>query len=125
MIKFRELECGWIVGVIDAYGSVSSKFVKLGVDASCMHGDIFPGNYFKLWRWSFDNSIERSPMSSEFDIEDWDKIKRHITKKYRIRFWDNGYHDIDYFIEMAEKEEKVEVVLVTPKKPYREVEESK
>lgn len=95
MISFNELQKGFIVGIIDNYGAVHSKFVKTNDDLS--HESLFPSKIFKRWRWTYHNSLEKSVLSSDFDIEDWDKVERHITKKYRIKFWDNGYHDLDYF----------------------------
>lgn len=104
MISFNALWAGFIVGVIDAYGAVHSEFVELG-EKDPFHSDLFPSNFFKRWRWSYDKGLTESVLSSSFDVEDWDKVQRHVIKKYRIKFWDNGHHDINFFMEMMEKED--------------------
>lgn len=82
-----------IVGIIDQYGAVHSKVVKDIAEEN--HGSCFPCRCFHRWRWGYQSGLKKSMLSSEFTDEDWDKIRRHLTKKYTIKFWDNGYHDID------------------------------
>ena len=85
MISFSKLKKGFIVGVIDSYGAVHSKFVDIKEIYS--HEVLFPMQTFKRWRWSFSDCFDSSILSNPFDIEDWDKIERHLTKKYGIRFF--------------------------------------
>jgi len=113
MLSFNDLYSGWIVGIIDSYGAVHSKFCPLygkGITDGGLktHEELFPRNIMKRWRWSYSDGINQSSLSSDLDVEDWDKIQRHITRKFRIPFWGNGYHDIDFFMSKMDEEDKLE-----------------
>jgi len=105
MISFTNLRKGYVIGIIDYYGCVHSKFFKLNEEHS--HGNTFQGSSFKRWRWYAYKDIQISPFSSTFDIEEIDKVRRHLTKKYRIKFTENGAPDLQFFKRKVE-EEKIE-----------------
>lgn len=98
MINSDNLKIGFIVGIIDAYGCVHSKF-----DMKCnMHGDLFPMQTHKRWRWCLSSCFDTSIDQKDFTEEDWDKIQRHITRKYGIHFYENGYTDLEHFYKKFE-----------------------
>lgn len=103
MTKFDELRWGWIVGVVDAYDAVHSIFVPLDSDRSLFHEDHFPTQSHKRWRWCYSNCFSKSVLVEPLSEEDYDRIMRHITKKYGIKFWSNGHHDINYFMSKMSK----------------------
>lgn len=81
-----------VIGYIDSYGSVHSIVLHIS-DSSC-HRDIGLHN-FKSWRYiSSENTIQPSPFSSKFDEEDYDKVRRHLEKKYGLKSWlkENYYY---------------------------------
>jgi len=84
-----------IVGIIDSYGAVHSAVIDISELSEKTHEAVFPGNYFKRWRWDYNNGLVPSILSSDFDLEEWDKIRSHLTDIYTIKWWENGYHDID------------------------------
>lgn len=97
------LRNGSIIGHVDAYGAVDSHFIpeteRLEDHA---HSRYWPGKKNGLWRWNFSNGLtafvpERAP-----DAEGCEAVRNHLTKKYGIKFWDNGYHDLDDFIARLE-----------------------
>lgn len=71
-----------IVGIIDSYGYVDSCVSYLNNIKS--HSDLYPSNIFKRWTWWGNSGIEVSPISSEFDVEDFDKVEQHLQRKYGI-----------------------------------------
>ena len=108
MLSFNELHSGWIVGIIDSYGAVHSKFCPLHDGGLKSHEELFHSNIMKRWRWSYSDGVSNSCLSTRLDVEEWDKVFRHITRKFRIPFWDNGYHDIDFFMARMDEEDKIE-----------------
>lgn len=104
--KFDDMRWGWIIGVVDAYDAVHSVFVGLHSDESRFHEDHFPMQSHKRWRWCFSDCFSKSVLGEPLTEEDYDRIMIHITKKYGIKFWDNGHHDIDHFISKISKSER-------------------
>ena len=105
MPMFDDLQYGRIVGIIDSNDAVHSTFLPLYSRNKCAtHGDLYPNQTHCRWRWSFDRGIETFRGDS-YTSEELDKIQRHMNRKYRIKFWENGHHDIDYFIKQLEREE--------------------
>lgn len=92
----------WIVGVITNQGQILS--ICDDFDTILAHGDYYP-LVQKRWRWSYQNGLT-SVQHHMFDDDDWQFVRDHLTKKYGIPFWDNGYHDIDYFQKLKEKKPK-------------------
>lgn len=101
---WTQLRNGEIAGVIDAYGAVHSKFGNSA--SSIFHEEEWPNCTHYRWRWRFNDGIVKAAGSNNLGEENWMSICDHIHKKYRIPFWENGYHDLDYFLEKLEKEEK-------------------
>lgn len=81
----------WIVGVITNQGEVLSTCDNF--ETIQTHVDYYP-LIQKRWRWDYQNGITCTYL---IEKEDWELIRNHLRKKYNIPFWDNGYHDIDYF----------------------------
>jgi len=99
--KFDRLRWAWIVGVIDSNGVVYSKS-NFFLDQKT-HEDLFPLIHQKRWRWSFSDCINSSIYADTFEDGDFDKIRNHLRREYGIRFWENGYHDLDYFCSKLSK----------------------
>lgn len=106
MNKFDNMRWGWIIGIIDAYDAVDSVFVALDSNDSRFHDDLFPMKSHKRWRWCFSECFSNSVLGEPLTEEDEDKVMRHITKKYGIKFWENGHHDIDHFISKMSKDKR-------------------
>jgi hypothetical protein len=84
-----------IVGIIDSYGAVHS--INTGEDVE-NHDTQWPCTNVCKWRWSHRQSIWWILSDHKPDIEQQDAIMRHLTRKYGIKWWDNGHHDIDDLI---------------------------
>jgi hypothetical protein len=85
------LRTGHIVGVVDSQGAVHSTFTT----NTKFHDELYPEVVHNRWRWNFDQGIYWIESSSRVDIEVLDAIQRHLTKKYNIYWWENGFHDLD------------------------------
>lgn len=97
---FTKLRFGNVIGIIDSYGAVHSLFTK---DVE-NHSLYWPATNCVKWRWSFSQGIwwitrETAPDSVQFDA-----IQRHLSRKYGLKWWDNGHHDIDHFRAQLKKE---------------------
>jgi len=69
-------------------GAVHS-IVLSGRDRSRCHRDVF-GYHFKEWRYdASENQINKSPFATDFDDEDYDKIRNHLERKYALKSWLN------------------------------------
>lgn len=101
--EFQKLRHSGIIGIIDSYDNVESTIYPLSKNNIPTHSDLYPSNTFKRWRWSFSNELESFINISDFNIEDWDRVRNHIESRYGIKFWENGYHNIDYFIEQMKR----------------------
>jgi len=107
-MNFNLLKYGIIIGIIDNYGAVHSKFFSIDDDQQT-HEELWPTRRTKRWRWTFSNCFNTSILSDEkLNIEDWDKIRQHLTRNYGIRWQDNGYHNIDYFMGRMKTDKAIE-----------------
>lgn len=102
------LRWGTIVGVAKSDGTVESVFANFHGDREeddlLFHEHTWPQNDHSVrWRWNFSDSIHVSCLGENPSEEQYESIKNHITKKYSIPFWDNGYHDLDFFLARLEK----------------------
>ena len=104
MPSFQELRDGYILGIIDSYDAIHSEFISKNNRGNYCREDFWPTQTHKRWRWNFDEGIHKF-YSGEWGNDDWSIIINHITKKFGIKFWENGYHDLDYFEEKLKKEE--------------------
>ena len=96
---FMDLRAGFLIGIVDSNGAVDSRFVgydRLG--KSEQHSTFWPGHTHGRWRWRFDGSLTAFVEESAPLPDEWEPIRTHITKRYGIRFWDTGYHDMDHFL---------------------------
>lgn len=90
----------WIIGVVTSQGEVRSVCVDF--EKAKMHGDYFANfPHAKRWRWDWTKSLRWSFGSEKPDAEESESVRRHITRKYGIQWWDNGHHDIDKLMAQA------------------------
>ena len=99
--KFDKLLDEVIVGVIDRNGVAHSQ--KFHFSERKTHGDIYPTIHEKRWVWDYDKGVTFSVYGDTFEYGDGDIIRNHIRRTYGIRFWENGYHDIEYFMSKLSK----------------------
>lgn len=106
-MKFKNNRYGWqnlregnILGIVDANGSVDSVF-SASIE---YHTNYWPISQI-AWRWNNSQSlywmIERRP-----NTEQVESIMRHITKRYGIKWFENGHHDWEHLQEMCKMEKK-------------------
>ncbi len=70
------------------------------------HYDLY-GNVLKGWRWNFDRCIDWSVYSNgNLEDGDFDLVREHLRRKYKIYFYENRYHDLEFFNRKL-KEEKL------------------
>jgi hypothetical protein len=103
---YTKLRNSRIIGYIDHLDSVQSR--SFGIDdrlESVTHEDLF-GKVLKGWRWDYDRGLEFSIYASGLSDEDFELIRNHLEKKYKIPFYENGYHDVDFFCKKMDEEEK-------------------
>ena len=91
----------WIVGVITNQDEILS-ILKCFEDIE-NHEDYYP-LIQKRWRWSYQDGVDWSSSTVEITKDDRLRVREHLTRKYGIRFWDNGYHDLDYFKTLKQKD---------------------
>lgn len=103
MPTFTQLREGNICGVIDSYGAIHSQFTE----RLSFHDEFFVGHYFIKWRWDYNKSIWWISPEMKPDSEQYTSIMIHLEKKYGIKFWDNGHHDLDYFHHRLAGEEEI------------------
>lgn len=92
--KFDILSMCWIIGVIDSNGVAHSK--SFYYEDAKNHEDYYPLIRDKRWRWDFDKCINLSVYRDCFEVGDGDIIRNHLRREYGIRFYSNGFHDIEY-----------------------------
>lgn len=102
--RYQKLMNCTIIGYIDYLGVVHSvRFnTKRGRGT---HTDIW-GKVLKGWDWDYNNCLDSSIYRHNFDKEDWEKVRKHLTKKYGVQWQPNGYHDWKHIGDMADKEGK-------------------
>ena len=95
--RFARLLTGNIVGVVDSYGSVRSEFTA---DRVAFHEEFFGPSQCK-WRWDHGRGIWWISPEHRPDGEQEEAIRRHLSRKYGLRWWDNGHHDIEHLLKKA------------------------
>jgi hypothetical protein len=108
---YTRLRHSYIVGYIDYLDIVHSEiFCYLddddNYDSIKTHNELF-GKVLKGFRWDYDNCLNWSNYSGVTTSEDRDLIRNHLTSKYKIPFYENGYHDVKYFCKMMNEEENI------------------
>ena len=103
--KWETLRSGTIVGIVDSYDAVHSKLFPLNYPISDMfHESIFGTKGHCAWRWSFEDCITWITPEMKPNAEQYDSIQRHLTRRYGLKWWENGHHDIDDFLRHLEME---------------------
>ena len=93
-----------IIGYVDSYDAVHSTKISFdSYDELPTHGDLF-GPCLKGWRWDFDNGLKFSILSGRLDEEDANRVREHLTNRYNIPFYENGFHDVQFFCKMMDEE---------------------
>lgn len=89
-----------ILGIVDAYDCVHSlnTYERLGY-----HATHWPNQTRCRWRWDHDRSLWEIGQSFRTEPFLMDMIRNHLTKKFGIKWWENGHHDIDDLIERFDK----------------------
>lgn len=100
--RFNKLRFGHIVGIIDAYGSVHSQFTD---DRVVCHEEFWPICPHVRWRWCNSESIWFA-RCREITEEEMESIRNHLTKKYGLKWWENGHHDIDHLLNISKSKKK-------------------
>lgn len=101
---FDKLRWGSIVGVIDSYDSVHSEYCELGKPR--FHEEIWPTICHKRWRWNFEDGLSKSFLGERLSDEDFDRVMSHLTRKYGIKWQENGYHDWQYLLDKMSPKER-------------------
>lgn len=108
--KYTKLRWSYIVGYVDHLDVVHSELFSLLHDDGFVvneiktHYDIF-GMVLKGWRWDFNKGCEAT-LGDRLEHEDWIKVREHLTEKYDIPFYENGYHDVQFFCKKMDEEEQ-------------------
>jgi hypothetical protein len=100
---WSRLKSGKIVGIVDSNGAARSEFTG---DVSAFHADFFPACHCH-WRWDSDQGIWWISSEHKPDAEQMEAIMNHLTKKYGIRWLENGFHDMEH-LESKWREEQPE-----------------
>lgn len=107
--KWETLRWAVVVGIVDAYGAVHSKLCPLDTPTSDLfHESIFGTKGHCAWRWSFSDCITWITPEMKPDVEQYDAIQRHLTRRHGLKWWENGHHDIQHFLEQLCKEQNKE-----------------
>lgn len=101
MPTYQQLIDGNIIGIIDSYDAIHSKFT--GEELQC-HGEIWPNQTHKRWRWNWNKGLHWFTIECKLTSIECDNVREHLTKKYNIPFWDNGFHDIEFIMQQAKLE---------------------
>lgn len=91
---------GNIIGIIDSYGAAHSQFTGGEIKT---HEELYPMKSHARWRWNHSESLhwflaEHKPSDEECEI-----AQKHLTRKYGLKWWSNGHHDIDDLLKRAKK----------------------
>lgn len=99
MIQFSKLRWTNILGVITSQGSVESR--ATGNNVECHEEYWNPCPHIR-WRWDYSHCIWWISGECKPDDEQYEFIQKHLTRKYGLKWWDNGHHDIDHFLSKME-----------------------
>lgn len=106
--KYTKLRWSYIIGYIDSFDVVHSEIFSLLHDDDFheikLHVELF-GIKLKNWRWDYDKGLDATIGHGNFDKEDFDRIREHLTYNYDIPFYSNGYHDVEFFCKKMDEEE--------------------
>ncbi|MDD5649111.1 MAG: hypothetical protein PHF86_01650 [Candidatus Nanoarchaeia archaeon] len=106
---YTKLRYTIIIGYVDYLDAVHSLSFYYGDGNNDSfdktHEELF-GKVLKGWRWDYDKGLNWSNSAGITSGEDYELIVNHLTQNYRIPFYENGYHDVQYFCKMMDEEEK-------------------
>ena len=109
--KYTKLRWSYIVGYVDHLDVVHSEIFPLFPEDGSFddigtktHYDLF-GMVLKGWRWNYDRGLDATIGDKNLDREDYDRIREHLTDRYDIPFYSNGYHDVQFFCKKMDEEE--------------------
>ena len=107
--KYTKLRWSYIVGYVDHLDVVHSELFPLfsedGFDEIKTHYDIF-GMVLKGWRWDYDKGLDATIGDKNLDREDYERIREHLTDRYDIPFYSNGFHDVMLMCQKMDEEEQ-------------------
>ena len=104
---FTRLTHTQIIGYIDHLDVVYSEsfcYLNEENDNYKTHEELF-GKKLKRWRWDYDKCFSYD-FYGDLTKYDYDLIREHLTNKYRIPFYENGYHDVEFFTKMINSEKE-------------------
>lgn len=95
MITREQLRFGQIVGVVDSHDVADSKFTGECLEHHSAHWT----QTRCRWRWNDTQGINWLTAECRPNEEQHEVIRRHLRRKYGIRFDEHGLHDSDYLWE--------------------------
>lgn len=102
--KWETLRWATVIGIVDSYDAVHSRLLLLGSRGDKSHTAIFGTKGQCAWRWTFNDCITWITPEMKPSLEQYDAIQHHLSKRYGLKWRENGYHDVDYFLEKLYKE---------------------
>ena len=94
------LTIGCIVGVVTAQGVVESRFTGNEIEH---HDEFWPVKPHCCWRWNYDKAIYWFTPCNKPDEQQYSAIQNHLTRKYGIQWFGNGYHDWEKLSERKDE----------------------
>ena len=105
--KYTKLRWSYIVGYVDHFDVVHSRIFPIFTEdfgaSMKTHEELF-GMVLKGWRWDYDKGLDATIGDGNLDRADRDKIREHLTETYDIPFWENGYHNVEFFCKKMDEE---------------------
>ena len=103
MTSFVDLKAGHVVGIVTQQGMVLSEFTGTKMKH---HEELWHGVQHCNWRWCNSQSIWSASRERYPSEEQYDAIMSHMSKKYGLRWFENGHHDWKYLDECIKKESR-------------------
>ena len=82
---------GFILGVVTSLDVVYSKFTGDEVEHHDDHWS--PNRHYKKWRWSSADNLHWFLPDHKPNVEQLQFVRDHLTKKYGLKWFKNGYYD--------------------------------
>ena len=85
------VEVGNILGVVTSLDVVESRFTGEEVGH---HSDYWQENkHYKKWRWNNSEGLHWFLTEHKPNIEQIQFVRDHLSKRYGLKWFENGYHD--------------------------------